>query len=112
MLDPNCLFCKIIQGEIPSAKVYEDDKMLAFCDIAPKAKTHILAVPKTHFALLSEGDLTDYAILTHILHKIPQIAAANGCEKGYRLVINQGEDAGQTVHHLHVHILGGQPLDW
>ena len=112
MLDKECLFCKIIEGKIPSAKVYEDQKMYVFKDIAPKAKVHLLAVPKTHFALLSEADGEGFSMLSHIFEKIPQIAAEYGCENGYRLVINQGEDAGQTVHHLHVHILGGQSLDW
>lgn len=112
MFDDNCLFCKIIKGEIPSAKVYEDNRMLVFKDIQPKAKVHLLAVPKTHFAYLSEMDKEGAGMLAHIFEKLPAIAAANGCERGYRVVINQGEDAGQTVPHLHVHILGGQPLDW
>ena len=112
MLNDNCLFCKIIQGKIPSTKVYEDDNMLVFKDIEPKAKVHLLAVPKTHFALLADADADGAKMLAHIFKKTPEVAAANGCEKGYRLVINQGEDAGQTVHHLHVHILGGQTLEW
>ncbi len=112
MLNCDCLFCKIIEGKIPSAKVYEDDDMLVFKDIAPKAKVHLLAVPKTHFALLSEADEEGYAMLSHILKKIPGIARANGCGNGFRLVINQGEAAGQTVPHLHVHILGGETLGW
>ena len=107
-----CIFCKIVAGEIPSAKVYEDDKMLVFKDIEPKAKVHLLAVPKTHFALLSQADGEGAVMLSHIFGKIPLIAAENGCDRGYRLVINQGEDAGQTVHHLHVHLLGGQTLGW
>ena len=112
MLNENCLFCKIIEGKIPSAKVYEDEKMLVFKDIEPKAKVHLLAVPKTHFAYLSEADSEGAQMLSHIFAKIPAIAAQNGCGNGYRLIINQGEDAGQTVHHLHVHILGGQSLEW
>lgn len=112
MLNCDCLFCKIIEGKIPSARVYEDDDMLVFKDIAPKAKVHLLAVPKTHFALLSEADEEGYAMLSHILKTIPDIARANGCGNGFRLVINQGEAAGQTVPHLHVHILGGEALGW
>ena len=112
MLKDDCIFCKIIKGEIPSSKVYEDDKMYVFKDIEPKAKVHLLAVAKDHFKLLSEMDEARAETLKYMLCKIPEIAAANGCEKGYRLVINQGEDAGQTVFHLHIHILGGQPLDW
>ena len=106
----NCIFCKIIAGEIPSSKVYEDEKMLVFRDIEPKAKVHLLAVPKVHFACLSELDEGKSAILSYIFNKIPQIAKENGCEGGYRLIINQGEDGGQTVHHLHIHILGGEKL--
>lgn len=106
----NCIFCKIIAGEIPSQKVYEDDKMLVFKDIEPKAKVHLLAVPKVHFKLLSEMDGEKAEILSYMFTKIPQIAAENGCKNGYRLVINQGDDAGQTVYHLHVHILGGETL--
>lgn len=112
MLKEDCLFCKIIEGKIPSAKVYEDDKMLVFKDIEPKAAVHLLAVAKTHFKLLSEADGEGRELVNYMLFKIPQIAAENGCGNGYRLVINQGEDAGQTVFHLHIHILGGQPLDW
>ncbi len=112
MLDNNCLFCKIIQGKIPSSKVYEDDKMLVFRDIEPKAKVHLLAVAKDHFKLLSEMDEGRAELVKYMLEKIPAIAAENGCEKGYRLVINQGEDAGQTVFHLHIHILGGETLGW
>lgn len=110
MLDKNCLFCKIIRGEIPSAKVYEDEKMLVFKDIQPKAKVHLLAIPKNHFKLLSEMDEERAEDLKYILKKIPQIAKENGLQNGYRLIINQGDDAGQTVFHLHVHILGGERL--
>lgn len=112
MLNDDCIFCKIIRGEIPSDKVYEDDKMFVFKDIEPKAKVHLLAIPKDHYKLLEEADGARASTLEYMLAKIPSIARANGCEKGYRLVVNQGEDAGQTVFHLHIHILGGQPLDW
>lgn len=112
MLNNDCLFCKIIEGKIPSAKVYEDDKMYVFKDIEPKAKVHLLAVAKDHFKLLSELDDSRAETLVYMLRKIPAIAEENGCNNGYRLIINQGEDAGQTVFHLHIHILGGQPLEW
>ncbi len=112
MLNNDCLFCKIIEGKIPSSKVYEDEYMLVFKDIEPKAKVHLLAVAKSHFKLLSEMDEEGAKLVGYMLGKIPQIAAENGCENGYRLVINQGEDAGQTVFHLHIHILGGEPLPW
>ncbi len=112
MLDDNCLFCRIVRGQIPSSKVYEDDKMLVVRDIEPKAKVHLLAVAKDHFKLLSEMDESRAELLKYMLTKIPQIAAENGCENGYRLVVNQGDDAGQTVFHLHIHILGGEELGW
>ena len=108
----DCIFCKIIKGEIPSAKVYEDDKMLVFKDIEPKAKVHLLAIGKRHFKLLSEMDGERAELVKYMLMKIPRIAEENGCKNGYRLVINQGDDAGQTVFHLHIHILGGQQLGW
>ena len=108
----NCIFCKIIAGEIPSAKAYEDDEILIFKDINPIAKIHLLCVPKEHFAYLSEADEKRAALLGRTLKKIAALAPTLGLENGYRLVINQGESAGQTVHHLHIHILGGEPLPW
>ncbi|MDE7082095.1 MAG: histidine triad nucleotide-binding protein [Clostridia bacterium] len=112
MLDKDCIFCKIIRGEIPSAKVYEDDKMLVFKDIEPKAKVHLLAISKNHFKLLSEMDEERAETLKYMLNKIPAIANETGLKNGYRLIINQGDDAGQTVFHLHIHILGGETLPW
>ena len=112
MLNNDCIFCKIIKGEIPSAKVHEDDKMLVFKDIEPKAKVHLLAVAKTNFKILAEADDAGRGLVVYMLFKIPGIERKNGCENGYRLVINQGADAGQTVFHLHIHILGGETLDW
>lgn len=112
MSNENCVFCKILAGEIPSAKVYEDDKMIVFRDIEPKAKVHLLAVPREHFKLLAELNDSRAMVLAHMLRRIPDIAAQNGCKDGYRLVINQGDDAGQTVPHLHIHILGGESLPW
>ena len=106
----NCIFCKIIAGEIPSNKVYEDDAMLAFKDINPQAKVHVLVVPKSHFATLAEMNAAQAELVKKCLVKIPEIAKSLGLSNGYRLIVNQGEDAGQTVHHLHIHILGGQPM--
>ncbi len=106
----NCLFCKIIAGDIPSAKVYEDETVYAFRDIAPQAPTHILVVPKAHIADCNGITAENSAVVAHIFEVIPQIAAAEGLEKGYRVVSNCGEDAGQTVPHLHFHILGGKKL--
>lgn len=109
-MDKICLFCKIIAGDIPSNKVYEDDDMLAFRDINPQAKTHVLVLPKSHFATLAEMDAAQAELVKKCLVKIPEIAASLGLENGYRLIINQGKDAGQTVFHLHIHILGGQNM--
>lgn len=106
----NCLFCKIVAGEIPSTKVYEDELILAFRDIAPQAPTHILVVPKTHVADMNGINGENSAVIAHIFEAIPRIAGAEGLDKGYRVVSNCGEHAGQTVHHLHFHILGGRQL--
>lgn len=106
----NCLFCRIITGEIPSAKVYEDDTVLAFRDIAPQAPTHILVIPKAHISGVSAITAENSAVVAHIFEVIPQIAAAEGLSEGFRVVSNCGDHAGQTVHHLHFHILGGQQL--
>lgn len=106
----DCLFCRIVKGEIPSKKVYEDEEMLVFSDIEPKAKVHLLAIPKEHFKLLSECDERRAGIVSRMIEKIPDIAKSNGCDNGFRLVLNQGADAGQTVFHLHFHILGGEKL--
>ena len=106
----DCLFCKIIGGQIPSAKVYEDDLVFAFRDIAPQAPTHILVVPKTHIGSVAEINGENSALVARIFEVIPQIAKAEGLDNGYRVVSNCGDDAGQTVKHLHFHILGGKTL--
>ena len=106
----NCIFCKIIAGEIPSQKVYEDDTIFAFRDINPQAPTHILVIPKAHIPSVDAVTPQNSAVVAHIFEVIPQIAAAEGLKTGYRVVSNCGEDAGQTVHHLHFHILGGKTL--
>ena len=106
----NCLFCKIIAGDIPSTKVYEDEQVLAFRDIAPQAPTHILVIPKTHIPSVDGITAENSSIVAHIFEVIPQIAKAEGLENGYRVVSNCGDHAGQTVHHLHFHILGGKQL--
>ena len=106
----NCLFCKIIAGEIPSTKVYEDETVFAFRDIAPQAPTHILVIPKAHIPSVDGVAAENSAVVAHIFEVIPQIAKAEGLENGYRVVSNCGDDAGQTVHHLHFHILGGKKL--
>ena len=106
----SCLFCRIVAGEIPSTKVYEDELVLAFRDIAPQAPTHILVIPKTHIPSVDGITAENSNIVAHIFEVIPQIAKAENLENGYRVVSNCGADAGQTVHHLHFHILGGKPL--
>ena len=106
----DCLFCKIIGGQIPSTKVYEDDLVFAFRDIAPQAPTHILVVPKTHIGSVAEINGENSAVVARIFEVIPQIAKAEGLDNGYRVVSNCGDDAGQTVKHLHFHILGGKAL--
>ena len=106
----NCLFCKIIAGEIPSTKVYEDDVCLAFRDINPMAPTHILVIPKNHIGGVDELTPENSAVVGHIFSVIARIAREQGLSNGYRVVSNVGEDGGQTVRHLHFHILGGKKL--
>ena len=106
----NCLFCKIIEGEIPSTKVYEDDNVFAFRDINPQAPAHILVVPKQHVASVSELNEENIDAAANCLLAIGKIAEQEGLTGGYRVVSNCGDDAGQTVHHLHFHILGGMRL--
>lgn len=108
----NCLFCKIIKGEIPATKVYEDDDMVIFKDIDPKAKNHHLCVPKSHFKLLADMTDKQSEMLLKCFKKIPTLVKELELENGYRLVINQGDDAGQSVFHLHIHILSGQKMGW
>ena len=105
-----CLFCKIVAGEIPSTKVYEDDRVLAFRDINPMAPTHILIIPKAHIAGVDEITSENSGIVSYIFEMIPKIAKDEGLSGGYRVVSNIGEDGGQTVRHLHFHILGGKKL--
>ena len=106
----NCLFCKIIEGEIPSAKVYEDEHVYAFRDIHPQAPVHILVVPKEHIASADDINKDNSFLIAKIFEAIPKIAAAEGLTNGYRIINCCGEDGGQTVFHLHFHILGGKKL--
>lgn len=106
----NCIFCKIAAGEIPSPKLYEDDKIFIIKDIEPKAKLHYLCIPKTHFALLSEMDEEKAEIVKHCFQVIPTLEEELGLQEGYRMIINQGTNGGQTVPHLHIHLLGGEGL--
>ena len=106
----DCVFCSIIRGTIPAERVYEDDDMIVIPDINPIAKLHYLAIPKKHYAALAEIDAFTANDLGVIFKKIPAIAAKLGFKNGYRLIINQGADAGQSVMHLHIHLIGGQKL--
>ena len=106
----DCIFCKIIAGDIPSTKVYEDELVYAFRDINPQAPTHILVIPKAHIGSVAEVTAENADVVAHIFTVIPKIAEAEKLENGYRVVSNCGANAGQTVHHLHFHILGGKQL--
>ena len=107
----NCLFCKIVAGEIPSKKVYEDENVYAFHDINPNAPVHVLVIPKTHIASVQEVGEENLSAVAAVLKAIPVIAEQLGlAENGYRVITNCGEDACQTVKHLHFHILGGKQL--
>ena len=108
-MDQDCIFCKIIAGEIPSELVYEDEVCVAFSDISPQAPTHVLFIPREHFASMDEAGEQHKETLGHLLLKAADIARQKGfSKKGYRTVINTNDDGGQTVFHLHVHLLGGR----
>lgn len=113
--DPNCLFCKITAGQIPSRKVYEDDTLFAFHDIRPAAPVHFLIVPKQHIPSMAQVRPSEEALLGKMMALAPQLALAQGCnpypEGGFRIVVNTGTEGGQEVHHLHLHVMGG-PRPW
>lgn len=108
----DCVFCKIAAGEIPSKKVYEDDQILAFHDLDPKAPFHILLIPKQHIASAAEITPENSAVVAHIFEVAARLAKENKLDNGFRIVCNAGEDGGQTVPHLHFHLLGGRPMKW
>ena len=108
----SCLFCKIIDGSIPSTAVYQDEVCYAFADIHPQAPVHVLIVPREHVDSLAEVNAGHRPMLGHLLWVAAEIARTKGLSKGYRAVINTGADGGQTVDHLHVHLLGGRPMGW
>ena len=109
----DCIFCKIVAGQIPAAKIFEDDRALAFRDINPQAPTHALVIPRAHIASLADASEADEALLGHLLLVAARVAREEGLgEAGYRTVINTGAGAGQTVFHVHVHVLGGRALTW
>jgi histidine triad (HIT) family protein len=113
--DPDCLFCKLVEGTIPSRKVYEDEGILAFHDIHPWAPVHFLMIPKQHVPSLAQVGMEHAEVLGRMLALAPKLALEQGCrpypEGGYRVVINTGDDGGQEVHHLHLHVIGG-PRPW
>ncbi len=109
--DPNCLFCRIAAGQIPSSKVYEDVELLAFKDIHPAAPVHLLIIPKVHIASLADADDGHAALLGRMLALAPRLAREQGAMNGFRTVINTGPDGGQEVYHLHMHVMGG-PRPW
>jgi histidine triad (HIT) family protein len=109
----DCIFCKIIHGEIPSKKIYEDDELFAFHDITPQSPVHFLLISKRHIRNIMETEPNDMVLLGKLLYKAQELAVTLGCEEnGARFVINCKKDGGQTVDHLHIHVLGGRYLDW
>lgn len=108
----DCLFCKIINGEIPSNKVYEDELVYAFRDIEPQAPTHILIIPKQHIKSAAEIDESNSSVVAHIFEVAAKIAKQEGLDDGFRIVNNCGDSAGQTVKHLHFHLMGGRDFGW
>jgi len=106
----DCLFCKILAGEIPADKIYEDDKMLVFKDINPKAEVHLLVIPRVHISSLNEVTDEHDDVMAHILKQLPKLAKEQGLKDGFRTIINTGKGGGQIVFHLHMHLLGGSSL--
>jgi histidine triad (HIT) family protein len=107
-----CLFCKIVAREIPSQIIHEDDDIVAFRDVRPVAPTHVLVIPKKHVVALSETTIEDVSLLGQLLAGARDVAKQEGLINGYRVVVNNGPDAGQSVFHVHVHVLGGRALAW
>lgn len=113
MNDDRCLFCRIVHGEVPADVVHETEHVLAFRDISPQAPTHVVVIPKRHVASLAEVEDDDIALLGEVLIAARDVARGAGVdEAGFRVVANTGDDGGQTIHHLHVHVLGGRALGW
>ena len=108
----DCLFCKFVSGEIPVTKVFENEDFIVIRDINPQCRNHFLAIPKTHYKYLADMSDAESRTLAAILKKIPTLSEELELEKGYRIVVNQGDDACQTVPHLHIHILSGEKMGW
>ncbi len=111
-MSEDCIFCKIVAGEIPSKQVFEDDHVVAFQDANPQAPVHLLVIPRRHVASLNEADESDAALLGRLLLTCRRLAAEQGVGSGYRVVNNCGASAGQSVFHLHFHVLGGRDMKW
>lgn len=107
-----CLFCKIVAGSIPANRIYEDELTIGFPDINPQAPTHLLLIPKEHIASQARALTQHKPLLGHLMATAAELAQSQGLVKGYRVVINTGDDGGQTVHHLHLHLLGGRAMGW
>jgi histidine triad (HIT) family protein len=108
----DCLFCKIVAGEIPSDTLYEDDDLMAFWDISPNAPKHFLVIPKKHIVDASDIKEEDEKVIGKMMRIAGQVSAENGVSNGFRVVFNNGADAGQLVFHIHMHVLGGRPMTW
>lgn len=108
----DCLFCRIAAGEVPAKIVYRDVDVVAFKDIDPKAPTHLLVIPRKHIASLTQTGASDRPLLGYMLRVASELAKKEGIEKGFRIVVNTGPEAGQSVDHLHLHLLGGRPMAW
>ena len=111
-MSADCLFCRIVAGEIPAKRVHEDELSLAFADINPQAPTHLLIIPKQHIASQAHAGQEHGRLLGHLMVVAAEIAGKVGLDRGYRVVINTGDDGGQTVGHLHLHLLGGRQMSW
>lgn len=108
----DCLFCKIIKGDIPSKLIYEDEQVYAFHDIDPKAPVHFLVIPKRHIATLNDLETTDESLMGHVLFTAQRLAKELGCDDGFRTIMNCNDLGGQTVYHIHMHVLGQRQLHW
>lgn len=108
----DCLFCKIVTGEIPARKFYEDEQVVAFHDINPQAPVHFLVIPKKHISTLNHLSEEDKPLAGHVLYTAQQLALEQGCEAGFRVVMNCNDQGGQTVHHIHMHVLGQRQMHW
>ncbi len=108
----DCLFCKIVAGTIPASRIYEDELCLAFPDINPQAPTHLLIIPKQHIVSTAKATAEHTPLLGHMMATAAELARSLKLDRGYRVVLNTGDDGGQTVHHLHLHLLGGRAMRW